>query len=369
MKPRHELSTRPTKSPPRRLRVAAPFLLVAIALAILVGGCGGDSDSGTSSSSGGGTETETKDVKLQLSWFVDESAVGEVIARDKGFFEEEGLNVEIVPGGPTNNGVAPVAAGQADIGIASDSPSVMLARSEGIPIKAFAAGLQQGPQAYVSLPETPLSSAQDLRGLTVGVAPTGASLLEVLLAANDMTRDELGGTRSISFELTSLLQKNVDVAATWLTDIGQLSELPAGYNSLSFWDAGVEMYANVYFASDKFLESDPEAAEAFVRAVTKGWNFAHENPKEAAEIFLKSYPDVEGTSEVAAFQEQIEAVFPLMYTSTSEADGYGAMDPEVWKRQIELWDETEQLPGDVPSVEEVMTEQILDATADDRSVR
>lgn len=352
----------------RGLSRGPTLLLVAVALVALVAmgaGCGSDSDTNTD----GGTSAEVKDLTLQLSWFVDESAVGEVIARDKGFFEEEGLKVEIVPGGPTNNGVAPVAAGKADIGIASDSPTVMLASSEGIPVKAFGAGLQQGPQAYVSLPETPLSTPQDVRGLVVGVAPTGNSQLEVFLAANDLNRDELGGTRSISFELTPLLQKKVDIAATWLTDIGQLSELPDGYHALSFWDAGVKMYANVYFSNEKFLEEDPETAEAFLRAATKGWLYARENPTEAAELFLQSYPDVEGTSDVAVFQEQMEAVFPLMFTETSEADGFGAMDPAVWGRQIELWDETGQLPGDVPTVEEVMTEQILDDTADDRSVR
>ena len=84
-------------------------------------------------------------VRMQLGWLASNGILGEVVAQKKGFYAEQGVELEIVPGGPNVDGVAGVAAGQSLLGTVSSSPSVMLARSAGIPVKAFAAGYQKHP--------------------------------------------------------------------------------------------------------------------------------------------------------------------------------------------------------------------------------
>ncbi|MGO7830520.1 ABC transporter substrate-binding protein, partial [Rhizobium johnstonii] len=84
-------------------------------------------------------------VKMKLGWLVSNGVIGEVVAQKKGLFKEKGVEMEIVPGGPNVDGVAGVAAGQSTLGQISSSPSVMLARSAGIPVKAFLAGYQKNP--------------------------------------------------------------------------------------------------------------------------------------------------------------------------------------------------------------------------------
>src|SRR5262245_46668051 len=78
------------------------------------------------------------EVTFQLGWIVSNGQIGEIVGRSLGYFEAEGINLKITPGGPNVDGVAIVAAGSAQVGNLSSSPSLMLARAGGIPVKCIA---------------------------------------------------------------------------------------------------------------------------------------------------------------------------------------------------------------------------------------
>ena len=111
----------------------------------------------------------TQTVNVQLPWFLNNQFAGDVAAKQLGYFEEERLNVVLIPGGPNIDPVPLVASGKYEIGQQSSSPNIMLAASQGIPIKAFAAALQVHPFAYFSLTKNPIRTAQDM------VAPLNSS--------------------------------------------------------------------------------------------------------------------------------------------------------------------------------------------------
>ena len=106
-------------------------------------------------------------IRLQLGWLASNGILGEVAADKLGYFEEEGLELEIIPGGPNIDGVASVASGANNFGSISSSPSLMLARSAGLPIKCIAAGYQQHPFTYFSLDRSPVREPKDLVGKKV----------------------------------------------------------------------------------------------------------------------------------------------------------------------------------------------------------
>src|SRR5215212_5228781 len=83
----------------------------------------------------------TTPVNMQLGWLVGGNQIGEVVAKRLGYYEQEGINFSIQPGGPNIDGVAIVASGRFEVGEVSSSPSVMLAVSQGLPIKCFAVGV------------------------------------------------------------------------------------------------------------------------------------------------------------------------------------------------------------------------------------
>ena len=95
--------------------------------------------------SGGFAQAKTQTVNLQLGWLAGNNQIGEVVAKQLGYFEEEKLNVAIQPGGPNIDGVAIVASGRYEIGQVSSSPSLMLAASQKIPVKCFAIGAAAAP--------------------------------------------------------------------------------------------------------------------------------------------------------------------------------------------------------------------------------
>src|SRR5690606_5012456 len=104
---------------------------------------------------------------------------------------EEGLALDVVAGGPNVDGVASVASGRAEIGSISSSPSLMLARSQGLPVKCIAAGYQQHPFTYFSLEKNPVREPKDLIGKTVATNGTARILLQALLAANGIPEDQV----------------------------------------------------------------------------------------------------------------------------------------------------------------------------------
>src|SRR5258708_1113383 len=125
-------------------------------------------------------------VNMQLGWLGGGNQIGEVAAFQLGYFEQEGLDFKIQPGGPNNDGIAIVASGRYEVGQVSSSPSLMLAVSQDIPIKCFAVSAQQHPYAFFSLKQNPVRSAADFRGKKVGIQATGQVLLRALLAKNNI---------------------------------------------------------------------------------------------------------------------------------------------------------------------------------------
>ena len=130
-------------------------------------------------------------INLQLGWLASNGILGEVVAKRMGFYEEEGIELEVTPGGPGVDGVASVAAGRAECGQLSSSPSLMLARSAGIPVKAFAAGFQKHPFTYFSLESDPIRTPADMIGKTIATQPTAVILLRALLAQNGIAEDQV----------------------------------------------------------------------------------------------------------------------------------------------------------------------------------
>ncbi len=308
------------------------------------------------------TVPEPVKVTMQLGWIPSNNQMGEIVAMHKGFYAEEGIELSIIPGGPNVDGVATVASGKADIGQLSSSPSLMLAISQGIPIKAFAVGAQQHPFTYFSLPETPLDSAQDLAGKVVGTQPTAMILLDALLAKNNMELSDLKEAVPIGFDISPLLTGQVDVWTGWQTNTGQLNQLPEGYNELRLWDTGVQLYALVYYAKVGLLEDNPDLIERFLRATAKGWVYARDNVDEAVGYLIDEYPDLDPEAEA----EGALVILGFVFDEKTDTGGWATMDPEVWNDQIQLYSDLGQFEADTPALDDVMTIEFLEATVAER---
>lgn len=300
-------------------------------------------------------------IRLQLGWLASNGLLGEICAIKKGFYAEKGLELEIVPGGPNVDGVAGVAAGQSAMGQVSSSPSIMLARGAGMPIKAIATGYQQHPYAYFSLKSKPVNSAQDMIGKTVAIQPTGAVLLRALLAKNGIKEDHVKIV-NMGADMNQLMTGQADVVVGWLTNTNALKVIGDQRVDLRLWDAGIQLYANPYYTTDKELAEHKDQLAGFIAATAKGWGYARDNQEEAVNLLVEAYPNLDKQSE-------LETIAPLMkyvFNETTAKDGWGTMTKENWAAQIKTYDDLGQFKEGVPTVDDVVDLSVLEATADIR---
>jgi len=296
-------------------------------------------------------------IDMQLGWLIGGNQIGEVVAKNKGYFEQEGIDFNIQPGGPSIDGVAVVASGRFEVGQVSSSPSLMLAVSQGLPIKCFAVGVQKHPYCFFSLQKKPIRSAQDMVGKKIGIQSTGIILLKALLAKNKI--DEKAVTIvPIGADMTPVMTGQVDAVTGWLTNTSALKVLGAERVDMALWDTGVKLYALPYYATTKTLQSQGDVLAGFLRASAKGWQWADKNRDDAVNILVKEYPNLDRADERVA----ADVMLSYSFGDAARAGGWGTMDPAIWQDQIALYSELGQFTAKTPKVDEVITLDILKAT-------
>ncbi|NHN86777.1 nitrate ABC transporter substrate-binding protein [Acetobacter musti] len=298
---------------------------------------------------------------MQLGWVLGANQIGEIVAQHHGYFANEGLALEIAPGGPNNDGVSSVASGSADIGQVTSSPSLMLAISEDLPVRSFAVLTRRHPYAFFSLPERPIRRPVEFMGKRVGVPATGRVLVEAMLLKNGISRDRVE-VITIGSDMTPLLNGQVDAVSGWVTDRAAINVLGSDVVTLELWNCGVHLYGMPYYAATTTIDTHPHLLEAFLRAAAKGWERVFHRPDEAVEILVSRFPSLSATDERAATGTLLRYVFD----DQTLRGGFGTMSRARWQEQLDLYDTLGQFTNRVPGTEDIMTLRILDATAGSR---
>ena len=300
-------------------------------------------------------------VDMQLGWLAGNGILGEVVARRMGFYEEEGIELEITPGGPGVDGVASVAAGRTRSGQLSSSPSLMLARSAGIPVKAFAAGYQKHPFTFFSLAKNPIREPRDMIGKTIATPPTAVILLKALLAKNGIAEDQVEVVEMGS-DMTPLMTGQADAVTGWLTSTNALKILGGERVDMMLWDAGIQLYANVYYTTDAMLAKHGDVLVRFLTGSARGWGYAREHPEAAVDHLVSEYGNLNRASE----REAVGTVLAFSFDDTTAKEGWAAMHPAKWQAQIDTWAGLGQFEGPAPALADVMTTDVLAATESPR---
>jgi NitT/TauT family transport system substrate-binding protein len=296
-------------------------------------------------------------IDMQLGWLVSNGLLGEIVAQNKGYFTEEGIDFSISPGGPNVDGVASVAAGRSQVGQLSSSPSLMLARSAGIPVKAIAAGYQKHPFTYFSLSDNPIKTPQDMIGKTIATQPTAFILARALLAKNGISENQVKLV-NMGSDMNQLMTGQVDAVTGWQTNTNALKVLGDKRVDMMLWDTGIQLYANVYYSTDEMLSGNAEGLAGFLRAAARGWGYAKEHPDESVDIMVSAYPNMDKAAEM----EAAPLVLGFSFDDSTKAHGWGQMTKDNWQSQIDIYAQLDQFKGDVPTVDDVMTLDILNMT-------
>ncbi|SMO48772.1 ABC transporter substrate-binding protein [Paracoccus laeviglucosivorans] len=245
-----------------------------------------------------GTAQAADDLTLQLKWVTQAQFGGYYVALDKGFYEEEGLNVTIKPGGPDIAPVQVLAGGGADV-VVEWMPAALAAREKGLPIVNIAQPFKSSGMMLTCLKETGITDPKtDFKGKTLGVWFSGneypfLSWMNTLGLKTDGSPDGVTVLKQ-GFNVDPLLQKQAACISTMTyNEYGQVLDAgikPEDLVTFKYEDQGVATLEDGLYVLEPTL-NDPAMQEKlvkFVRASMKGWKYAEEHPKEAAEIVLEN---------------------------------------------------------------------------------
>ncbi|YBV95473.1 ABC transporter substrate-binding protein [Phyllobacteriaceae bacterium JZ32] len=242
-----------------------------------------------------GTALAADKLTLQLKWVTQGQFAGYYVAKDKGFYEAEGLDVEIKPGGPD---VAPpqvIAGGGADV-IVDWMPSALATREKGVPLVNIAQPFKRSGMMLTCRKETGITKPEDFKGKTLGVW-FGGNEYPFLSWMNHLGIKTDGGPEGVTvlkqgFNVDPLIQKQADCISTMTyNEYWQVIDAGIPEDQLvvfKYEDQGVATLEDGLYVLEKSLD-DPAMVDKlarFVKASMQGWNYARENPDEAAEIVL-----------------------------------------------------------------------------------
>lgn len=294
-------------------------------------------------------------ITVQLDWVAEPEHGGFYQAQARGFFRDEGLDVTIMPGGPNAYVLPRIATGQADIGQA-DSTNTLLQQAEGLPIVQFAAVFQDDPSGLLVNAGSPVRKFEDLQGKTIIARPEWA-FLKFLQKKYGLT--------------VSVVPQNFSVAAF----MGNKEAIQQGYfiaepyhivhaggqmpRFLSTWDAGFRAYA-VLITNKKFAREHPAELKAFLRAYIRGWQDYVTGDPAPAHAALKN-ANSNNTDEFMAFSRKM-IVDEKLVTGRDASGGpkqIGRLDPARFTTQIKQMEDLDMLPKGKLTAATVMTTEYL----------
>ncbi|MBT3264239.1 MAG: ABC transporter substrate-binding protein [Acidiferrobacteraceae bacterium] len=236
-------------------------------------------------------------VTLQLKWVTQAQFAGYFVAKDKGFYTDENLDVTIKPGGPD---VAPpqvIAGGGADV-IIDWMPSALASREKGLPLVNIAQPFKRSGMMLTCRKDSGVKTPQDFPGRTLGVWFYGNEypFLSWMGRLNIPTDGSSGGVTVLKqgFNVDPILQKQADCVSTMTyNEYWQIIDAGLGSDELvtfKYEDQGVATLEDGLYVLEKNL-ADPAFVDKmarFVRASMKGWAWARENSDAAADIVLEN---------------------------------------------------------------------------------
>jgi ABC-type nitrate/sulfonate/bicarbonate transport system substrate-binding protein len=278
---------------------------------------------------GSPTAKELIPVKLMLDWVPNTNHTGIFVAQAKGYFKEAGLAVEIIQPGEVYPEAA-VASGAADFGI-SFQESVTLARAEKVPIVSIAAVLQDNTSGFASAADLNVTSPAGFGGLRYGSfgSPFEDPTLKVLMesAGGDFSKLQIVNIGDTD-PLALIAEKQIDMAWIfygWEGIEAQQQGIKLNVVMMKdYFDTIPDYYTPVVITNENTIADKPEVVKAFLKALSRGYDFAINNPDEAADILVTAVPELD-TKLVKASQEWLSPYYQ------AEAPRWGEQKESVWQ--------------------------------------
>ena len=297
-------------------------------------------------------------VTLNLNWFYVGDHSPYFVAADKGWYKEENLEVNIIPGKGSADVVKKIDVGSAEFGIV-DVGVLIVARAQGAKVKVVSQLFDKSPYCMWMWKDSGINSPKDLVGKKIGAPPGDAqrTIFPALATANGFDPNTVTFVNiTPEAKFTALASKQVDVVFDYY------SGAPFFYKALGqentkfmlFADYGVDVYSNALVVTDKYAKENGPIIKRFVKASLRGWEFTLKNPEEAIDILSKNRPEIDKNLMLG----NLKLIIDLFRTNRYKQNGIGWVDDKKMTDSIKIISQYRDLKVEMKS-SEVYTNEFL----------
>lgn len=270
-------------------------------------------------------------VTVVMNWNVPYSGwAGFYVAKERGYYEKAGLDVEMLLVQGSNPANQALAAGSANLAV-SNASSVVIAKTKGLPITAVSAYMQSNPEGVITRADAKIGTLADFVGKKIAVNPANPTvfMFEALLARAGVDKSKINFVNVQPEAMVPLILKGEVQGGLGYWDWQAINVEKAGVPTKVFLmnDDKARIYGNVVSANSAWLKDNGDKVRAFLSASVKGWIDAHTDIKVAHDVMMKKNP-----GEDAAFlSKALDVSIKLIGSDDVTANGFGHMKAENWQ--------------------------------------
>lgn len=286
---------------------------------------------------GSGDSEELKELTVVLDWYPNALHTFIYTAIERGYYEEEGLKVNVQFPSNSTDAISLVAAGRADIGLYYQHDVIQAVAEQGVGIKSIGAVVQSPLNVILSLKDKNITRPADMEGKTIGYGGTALSeaLVKTMVEADgaDFSNIEL---IDVGFDLmSSMTTGNVDATIGCLVnhEVPQMEEEGFEVNYFLVNEYGItNYYEAVFLANDEAIENDSDTFAGFLRASKKGFEDFKADPEGCLDILLNNQNEENFPLSETVETKSCETLLPLMETEDAE---FLSQSDECWQENID----------------------------------
>jgi ABC-type nitrate/sulfonate/bicarbonate transport system substrate-binding protein len=269
------------------------------------------------------------DIRVLLDWTPNTNHTGLFVALEKGWFAEEGLNVTITQP-PEDNALILLASERAEFAVYFQEwlgPAIARER-DALPVTAVAAIISHNTSGIMSLRESNIHRPADLSGKRYATwdMPIVTEIIRYIVENDGGDFESIRMIPNFATDVFSALRTDVDaiwIYYAWDGIAAEINGVDFNYLDLGLIDDQLDFYTPILVTNTNWAAANPKTARKFLAATTRGYNFAIENPREAAEILLKHAPELDRQL-VMRSQEYLQTRYQ------GSARRWGEIDPARW---------------------------------------
>lgn len=295
-------------------------LICILIVTITITGCAGKNESQI--------ENGSEKITVVLDWTPNTNHTGIYVAQEKGYFQEQGLEVEIIQP-PEDGAVTLVASGRAEFGIDfQDYIAPAFANKNPLPVTAVATLIQHNTSGIISLKGNGIDSPKGMGGKVYATwdLPVEKQIIKTVVEADGGDYDSIEMVPSTVTDVVTALNTDIDAVWVFYAWDGVATEIKGMETDyFAFIDIApvLDYYSPILIANDEYLKNNEGEVKVFLKALAKGYEYAIENPEDAGEILVNANPELDR-------ELVLESQRWLVDQYKAEVDRWGYIDPERW---------------------------------------